>query len=190
MKQAFIILLSLIVFGCVDKPNKTAAVMNTQTQSEKTWSQQLDEILPLLGHRNWILVVDKAFPLQSANGMTYIDTQSDLLQVLDTVVRKVNKSTHVKGIFYTDTELGFLTEELVPGIGTFRDQLQQSLKGNNIQTLNHNDVFEKLDSASKLFNVVILKTENVMPYTSVFVELDCGYWSAEKENQLRASIAR
>lgn len=30
------------------------------------WKQQLDRELPLLGHRNWILVVDKAFPMQTS----------------------------------------------------------------------------------------------------------------------------
>ncbi|MFT6621310.1 MAG: hypothetical protein ACJASX_004228, partial [Limisphaerales bacterium] len=27
-------------------------------------------------------------------------------------------------------------------------------------------------------------------YTSVFLELDCGYWSGEKEKRLRDAIAK
>src|SRR5580698_9817533 len=38
------------------------------------WKQQLDRELPLLGHRNWILVVDKAFPMQTSPGMEVINT--------------------------------------------------------------------------------------------------------------------
>ena len=38
----------------------------------KTWQEVLEEDLHLLGHRNWILVVDKAFPEQSSAGMKYI----------------------------------------------------------------------------------------------------------------------
>lgn len=30
----------------------------------------------------------------------------------------------------------------------------------------------------------------VFPYTSVFFELDCGYWTREAEERLRLSLAR
>jgi hypothetical protein len=29
----------------------------------------------------------------------------------------------------------------------------------------------------------------VLPYTSVFIQLDCGYWSAEAEQRLRAAFS-
>jgi len=157
--------------------------MNTGTK--KNWEEQLDELLPLLGHRNWILVVDKAFPLQSAPGMTYINTGGELLEVLGKVAKKIEAATHVVGIYYTDVELKYISEDLVRRIEDFKFDLRRVLAGKNTQTLNHNDVFKRLDDASKLFNVIVLKTEQVMPYTSVFIELDCGYWSAEKETILR-----
>ncbi len=178
-KIIFTVMLCVLMTGC---GNKT--VVNDKGP-EKSWEQQLDDVLPLLGHRNWVLVVDKAFPLQSAAGMTYINSQADLLPVLNVVSEKIRQASHVQAIFYTDAELKVLNEELVPGIEDFRKQLYQSLEGNNVQTLLHNDVFERLDTASKLFNVVVIKTEQVMPYTSVFIELDCGYWSADRESKMR-----
>jgi hypothetical protein len=36
--------------------------------------------------------------------------------------------------------------------------------------------------------VLILKTDLTLPYTSVFIELDCGYWGPEKEQALRAMM--
>ncbi len=186
-KRTNIVLILLSTFFltacCGDKSKENQEVMNVKI--EKTWEEQLDEVLPLLGHRNWILVVDKAFPLQSAAGMTYINTNGELLDVLGKVTGKIKSATHVAGIYYTDAELGYISEEMVSGINTFKKNLQQTLAGNNVQTLNHNDVFKRLDDASKLFNVVVLKTEQVLPYTSVFIELDCGYWSADNEAKLR-----
>ncbi len=184
-----ILILCSLLSGCCNdckREDKSNMVMNTEIK--KNWEQQFDDILPLLGHRNWILVVDKAFPLQSAAGMTYIDTRRNLPEVLETVVSKIKGASHVQGIYYTDTELNYLNEELVAGIGDFRKNLQETLSGNTTQPLNHNDIFQRLDAASKLFNVVVLKTEQVMPYTSVFIELDCGYWSADKEARLRDLI--
>ena len=37
-----------------------------------SWKKEFEEILPMLGHRNWILVVDKAYPMQSADGIETI----------------------------------------------------------------------------------------------------------------------
>ena len=43
----------------------------------------------------------------------------------------------------------------------------------------------KIDKASKLFKTLVIKTNQVIPYSSVFIELDCDYWSRDKEKQLR-----
>ena len=152
------------------------------------WTQEFEHVLPLLGHRNWILVVDKAYPYQSAPGITTIDTKSALPQVLEKVVDAIRSSTHVKPIYYTDKELGSITEDMAPGVEAFRTDLARILSGTQTQTLLHDSVFAKLAEASKLFNVVILKTEGTIAYSSVFIELDCAYWSADKEKALREKM--
>lgn len=152
------------------------------------WTQEFERVLPLLGHRNWILVVDKAYPYQSAAGLTYLDTKAPLPAVLERVVADIRASAHVRPVFYTDRELAAVSEDLAPGADAFRAELGKLLAGASVQTLPHESVFKKLDDASKLFNVVVLKTECTIPYTSVFIELDCGYWSAEKEQALRAKM--
>jgi hypothetical protein len=35
----------------------------------------------------------------------------------------------------------------------------------------------------------VLKTNMTVPYTSVFIRLDCRYWSADAEQRLRARMA-
>mgnify|MGYP003613154631 CR=1 FL=1 len=152
------------------------------------WTQEFDNLLPLLGHRNWILVVDKAYPYQSAPGITYIDTRTPLLDVLERVASSIRESTHVKPTYCTDQELLALSEDLVAGVESFKAELQKRLAGAETQTLPHESVFKKLDEASKLFNVLVLKTECTIPYSSVFIQLDCGYWTAEKEQALRAKM--
>ena len=150
-----------------------------------SWTQEFDRVLPLLGHRNWILVVDKAYPYQSSPGITYLDTQAPLLAVFENVASAIKASTHVKPIFYTDKELSFISEDMAPGVEAFRAELARILAGAQTQTLLHDSVFAKLAEAAKLFNVVVLKTEGLIAYSSVFIELDCAYWSAEKEKTLR-----
>jgi hypothetical protein len=43
-------------------------------QSSSNWQTKLHQQLPLLGHRNWILIVDSAYPLQVSPGIETIET--------------------------------------------------------------------------------------------------------------------
>ena len=51
-------------------------------------------------------------------------------------------------------------------------------------------IIERLDEAARTFDVLIVKTDMALPYTSVFLELDCGYWSGESESALRERMRR
>jgi len=153
-----------------------------------SWQDEFQQKLPLLGHRNWVLVVDKAFPLQSAKGMTVINTGEQLPEVLQYVMGSISTSSHVKPIVFTDLEFAQISEDLSPGVDSLKKSLEVSLKNYPQNTLLHNNVFAKLDSASSLFEVLVLKTESTIPYSSVFIQLDCAYWSAEKEQKLRAKM--
>jgi hypothetical protein len=153
------------------------------------WRKQFDEVLPLLGHRNWILVVDKAYPMQSAAGIDTIYTGEKLISVLKYVLSSIEDEGHVKPTIYTDKELLFMRDDLSKGVDAFKANLAQALKSQKIEVIPHEEVFAKLDEASKLFNVLVLKTDCLMPYTSVFMELDCGYWSSEREKVLRERIS-
>ena len=164
----------VLLFSC--KPgNKPIAVLETAA-----WQSELDSLLPLLGHRNWVIIADKAFPLQSAPGMVYINTNATVPEVADYTIQQLNKGTHVSPLLYLDKELSF-----VPGTEGYRDTLQQIFKGQAVQTLLHDSVFAKMDKTSGLFKVVVLKTNTTTAYSSVFINLDCKYWSAAKEQQLR-----
>lgn len=148
----------------------------------------LQEILPLLGHRNWILIVDKAYPYQSSPGIRYIDTKQALLPVMEEVLNEIRQAPHVFPHIYLDRELSYMNDSLAPGCDDLKQSMDDLLRGFDVQRILHDEVFAKLDQAASLFNVVVLKTESLIPYTSVFIELDCGYWSAEKEKILRNSM--
>ncbi len=47
----------------------------------------------------------------------------------------------------------------------------------------------KLNEAARLYDVLVIKTNLTIPYTSVFLELDCGYWAPEAEQRLRRAMA-
>jgi hypothetical protein len=153
------------------------------------WQQKLAERIPLYGHRNWIVIADSAYPAQSRDGIETIVVNAPQVRVLQTVLSQLDASKHVRPIVYTDQELKFIPEAEAPGVSGYRETLAMLLKNRDSNVLPHEQIISKLDQTAQTFRVLIIKTNMAIPYTSVFLQLDCGYWSAESERKLRAAMA-
>jgi hypothetical protein len=160
------------------------------TPSTADWRSQLTQELPLLGHRNWIAVVDSAYPLQTSAGIETIETDADQLDVVRTVLDALSKTKHVRPVIFTDAELKVVPESDAPGVTAYRQALASMLKTSGATSLPHEQIISKLDEAGKTFHVLVLKTRMTIPYTSVFMRLDCGYWTDDQENRLREMIRK
>lgn len=154
----------------------------------KHWKEEFDTILPKLGHRNWILIVDAAYPLQSSESIDTIITNDEILEVTKYVFSRVDEAKHIKGKVYFDKELDYLTDDLCCGADELKNQLSNIVSSEHKEVILHEEIFKKLDNASDLFNVVVLKTNCLIPYSSIFIELDCGYWNKDAEIELRKRI--
>jgi len=146
--------------------------------------------LPLLGHRNWIAVVDSAYPLQTSAGVETVETDADHLEVVKTVLDQIAKTKHVRPVIFTDAELKLVPEADAHGVTAYREALAAILGKMEAQSLPHEEIIGKLDEAGRTFHVLVLKTRMTIPYTSVFIRLECGYWSADAEKRLREAMSR
>jgi RbsD / FucU transport protein family len=153
------------------------------------WRVRLNQQLQLMGHRNWIAVVDSAYPLQTSAGIETVETNDDQLEVVKTVLGQIAKSEHVRPVVFTDAELKVVPESDAKGVTAYRDALATLLGKTEAQSLPHEEIISKLDEAGKTFHILVLKTRMTIPYTSVFVRLECGYWTADAEKRLRAAMA-
>ena len=153
------------------------------------WKAKVQENLPLLGHRNWILVVDSAYPLQASPGVETIETNADQLEVVRYVLDAINGSIHVRPLIYMDAELPFVPDADAPGASAYRAAIGNVLHGYSIEAMPHDKVLANIDETSKLFHVLVLKTNMAIPYSSVFFRLDCKYWSADAEKRMRAKMS-
>lgn len=149
---------------------------------------KLREMLPLLGHRNWILIVDSAYPLQNSPGIETIETGARLPEVLRGVLDDIDRSIHVRPVVYLDAELPFIPEQDAPGVSQYRGELKGILGTRPVTSLPHEELLRKVDDVSRSYNVLILKTSETIPYTSVFLQLNCKYWSDDAEARLRATM--
>ncbi len=163
-------------------------LLTTAAFAADNWQEALRKELPLLGHRNWIVVADSAYPLQTAPGIETIYAEADQLAVVKGVLAELARTKHVKPTIYTDAEMKFVAEENAPGIGAYRDALAKILANQPVQVLPHEQIIAKLDEAGKTFKVLIIKTPLTQPYTSVFFQLECGYWNAAAEQKLREEM--
>ena len=153
------------------------------------WKEALAKDLPLMGHRNWVVVADSAYPLQTAPGIKTIYAGGDHAEVLKAVLEQLSQQKHVRPVVFTDAELKYVDEKHAPGIDALRAQLNAALAGVDVQTMPHEKIIQQLNEVGKTFQTILIKTDLTLPYTSVFIRLDCGYWSAEAERQLRDRIA-
>ena len=166
-----------------------AMLRGATTPAASDWKAKVDAAMPLLGHRNWILVVDSAYPLQVSPGVEILETNASQLDAVQYVLGAVNGSIHVRPLIYMDSELPFVPEQDAPGASAYRSRISELLHGYKVESLPHEKLLADVDEAGKVYRVLILKTTMAVPYTSVFIRLDCKYWAADAEERLRKKMA-
>jgi hypothetical protein len=169
----------------------TNAILGQTTDPKNAfpdWKSALARRLPEFGHRNWIVIADSAYPAQTRNGIETIVTHEDQLTVLKTVLEQLGNAKHVRPILYLDQELKYVTNSDASGIDVYRNDLKKLLGHRKHSSLPHEQIITKLDKTGEQFKVLVLKTDLTLPYTSVFLELDCRYWSPEAESRLRDAM--
>ena len=179
-----LLLASVSMFGS----QMLAAQQSSDGGSGEGWRARLHQSMPLLGHRNWILVVDSAYPLQTSPGVETIETDGSEVDVVREVLQEVDRSIHVRPVLYMDAELPFVTENDAPGVEQYRREIRGVLGDRPVSSIAHEAALAKIDEAGKTFHVLVLKTRLAIPYTSVFMQLDCKYWPADAEARLRQAM--
>jgi D-ribose pyranose/furanose isomerase RbsD len=154
------------------------------------WRTKLTSELPRLGHRNWILVVDSAYPLETSAGIETVETNAPMLEVVRGVLDEIGRSQHVRPTILIDAELNHVPESDAPGVGGYRSQIGELLKEQTVVRMPHEKLLATMEKQAEQFHVLVLKTTATLPYSSVFIRLDCRYWSDDAEAQLRAVMSQ
>lgn len=148
----------------------------------------LAQRLPVYGHRNLILIADSAYPAQTSPGVEVVSVGGSHADVVKRVLAAVAASKHVRAKITTDAELAYVSEKYAPGVSALRAELRAATAGVPATEMRHADLIGEIDTASKAFRVLVLKTDGTTAYSSVLVTLDCGYWSNEAERELRGAF--
>jgi len=161
---------------------------SAQPAKSSSWKAKVAESMSLLGHRNWILIVDSAYPLQTSPGIETIETNASQEEVVAAVLDAINHSIHVRANIFMDAELPFVPDQDAPGAQAYRAKIGDLLHSYKVESLPHEKIIANIDEAGKIFHILVLKTNMAIPYTSVFIQLNCKYWSDDAEARLRAKM--
>ncbi|MHC4187496.1 MAG: RbsD/FucU domain-containing protein [Planctomycetota bacterium] len=152
------------------------------------WEKKLSKELKLMGHRNWIVVADSAYPAQNRTGIETIIAGGDQVEAVKKVLTATDEAKHVQAKIFLDKELDSVADADAPGIHIYREELKKLLADREVVSIEHEELIANLDEAAKVFKILIIKTDMILPYTSVFFELDCGYWNTDAEKRLRETM--
>lgn len=182
------ILIIIILYGCKQPQIHNSDTIEVVQPPISDWKSQVADKLKIFGHRNWIVIADAAYPKQSNPAIETLAIDADQLEAVQFVADLIEKAKYVDANMFVDKEMAFVDENNAEGIGAYRDSLHKILNGKPVRSILHEDIIKELDASAKLFNVLILKTDTTIPYTSVFFQLECGYWNAESEKELRRTM--
>lgn len=184
-KTALVLITLFTLFSCSKVVQQKE---ETTTSASENWKTEVENTIQLFGHRNWIVVADGAYPKQSNPAIKTITVDANQLEVVQFVQESIEKTAHVQANIFVDKEMAFVSEKDAKGIENYRLELNKILNTKNLNTKLHEEIIGDLDKSAELFDVLIIKTKLAIPYTSVFFRLECGYWNAEAEQNLRTSL--
>lgn len=177
--RGFVILgLALLLFGC-------AGFKNTQT-----WQTAVNRQAGQLGYRNWIIIAEASFPAYNRPGLRQVTAPVEVPEVVDYVLKVLEQTENVRPQVYLTRELRAVENDFAPGIDELRRQIKDSLHGHEPTQLDQQSLLTLIEDASRSFDVLIIRTPTALPYSSVFLELQPGYWDVDSETRLRERIER
>jgi L-fucose mutarotase/ribose pyranase (RbsD/FucU family) len=158
-------------------------------QSSSDWKAVFQSRLALYGHRNWIVVSDSAFPAFSKPGVETVVANEGLSSVLKYVESAISTSRHVRATAFVDKELQFIDENDFPGVSELRRQIRVAFTKTPDSSMLHAKLMSQVDEAGETYRVLFIKTTETIPYTTVFLRLDCGYLDDAGERKIRSAMA-
>lgn len=171
--------LALQSFGC-------AAWKNT----EATWQSAVGRQAGQLGYRNWIVIAEASFPAYNRPGLRQVTAPVDVPDAVDYVLSVLEQTENVRPHVYMTRELRAVENDFAPGIDELRQRLKDSLHGHEATELDQQSLLTLIEDANRSFDVLVIRTPTALPYSSVFLELQPGYWDVDSETRLRERINR
>ena len=155
---------------------------------QSTWKDAVNRQVSQLGYRNWVIVAEASFPAHNRPVFRQVTADVDVPVAVDYVLNSLERTQHVRPRVYLPREQRSVENDFAPGIDEMRKKIRASLHGHESTELEQQSLLTLLEDASRSFDVLVIRTHTALPYSSVFLELQPGYWDADSESRLRDRI--
>ncbi len=155
-----------------------------------SWNKKLNYRLPVMGKNNWIVITDAAYPATHTRGVEIIATDKPLTSVLDYVISSMDKAGHIGATAWISSELEKIPDRDAIGIDDIYQEIWCQLNEAKIKTKAalEKDIVKMIEAEAADYKILVLKSETQLPYTTVYLHLDCGYWDDTREKRLRDAL--
>jgi D-ribose pyranose/furanose isomerase RbsD len=158
--------------------------------SGSDWKGAVATQVNQLGYRNWIVVCEASFPAHSRPGVRQVSAPVEIPEAVDFVLQSMEQTEHVRPRIYLPREMRSVENDYAPGVDELRKQIINSLHAHETTELDHQALLTLLEDANRSFDVLVIRTNTALPYSSVFMELQPGYWDSDSEQHLREKMQR
>lgn len=158
------------------------------SKAKKQQSIELKQELVKLGAKNWILVTDSAYGIPENANANLIISDATLDKTLEQVLEQIDSLGHVWPRIYTLREFEFLDPSHAPGVTKLKISRKIAMGERANQIVSSNTASLLLKDVIKEHKILIVKSNSAFPYSSVYLELDSGYWNSRSEAELRVKM--
>ena len=155
---------------------------------DDTWRRAVVGHTKQLGYRNWIVIAEASFPAHNRSGVRQISAPVEIPEALDYVLQTLERTEHVRPRVYLSREVTSVENDFAPGIDDLRKRVRTALHGHEATVLEQESLITLMQDANRSFDILVIRTQTALPYSSVFLELRPGYWDPDSEIRLREKI--
>lgn len=151
------------------------------------WQQQIAGALPIFGSGNWVIIASTDFPLLSVNGVETIRVPDGLAAAVNSMEGIFQMSSRMRPTFHLASELDFAAKQN-DDAKAYVDELSKILPTTGVVKMPAADILQVVVDTAARKRILVLKTDSMIPYGTVAIELAPGFWSAEQEQALRDAM--
>ncbi len=151
---------------------------------------QIAPHLDVLGARNWIVVADPAYPILAGEGVDVVVVDADLASTLREVLSALDEDGTLTPRLWLCSELEAVSERRAPGVRRYRRELRKLTARRLHYEVTDRIISLQLTQAAQTHRILYIKTSTPLPYSSIAIELDSGYWNSSDEAELRNRMER
>ncbi|MBE6419534.1 MAG: hypothetical protein E7031_05320 [Akkermansiaceae bacterium] len=138
-----------------------------------------------LGARNWVVIADPTYPIPAGAGAYTMAVPSGSADTFREVLDLLELQAALTPRIWVCNEMNALTESLAPGITEYNREIEALLSGRFCYRLDERIISMQLADASQKYRILYIKTKTQLPYSTIAIELDSGYWDPDSEAEIR-----